>query len=379
MINFKQIDNKNFVQYTELLRIIGQLSKLFSSNNVPFINYRVVENLFCKCFDADNLSRSDTAFDAKYNETGIGIKTFILNNITSYEKIAEFNNLSNKINKLEGKDLALLVSSFRNDRISLARRLYKITDSQYHIIARKESQLLLFDTDYDIVNIERITGIKQSKSTVTFNDSNNEYRYSYSKSTLYRKFVLPKEFNAIDINIIDDPYSLLLSLQDRVITDKNSITKQSQFIILPLYGRNRIVHPKSGLNQWNAEGRTRDPGELYIPIPIIIHKYFPNFFPEKDKPFRLRIPTGEVFSAKVCQEKGKALMTNPNKQLSEWLLRTVLQLKEGELATIEKLDKLGFDSVIIIKSEINNEYLIDIRKTGTYESFINQNQDNTSL
>lgn len=82
----------------------------------------------------------------------------------------------------------------------------------------------------------------------------------------------------------------------------------------------------------------------------------------------MQIPTGEVFEAKVCQENSKALMTNPNKALSDWLLRKILQLKEGELAIIEKLDKLGFDSVIITKNE-NSEFKIDIMKTNSYEKF----------
>ncbi|GJH40169.1 hypothetical protein RCZ04_07190 [Capnocytophaga sp. HP1101] len=42
-------------------------------------------------------------------------------------------------------------------------------------------------------------------------------------------------------------------------------------------------------------------------------------------------------------------MTNPNKALSDWLLRKVFQVKEGELLTIEKMNALGFDSIIIIK------------------------------
>jgi hypothetical protein len=54
--------------------------------------------------------------------------------------------------------------------------------------------------------------------------------------------------------------------------------------------------------------------------------------------------------------------------LADWLLRKVLQLKEGELATIEKLDKLGFDSVIITKSD-NQNFKIDIMKTNTYIEF----------
>ena len=61
-------------------------------------------------------------------------------------------------------------------------------------------------------------------------------------------------------------------------------------------------------------------------------------------------------------------MTNPNKALSDWLLRKVLQLKEGELATMEKLDKLGFDSVIITKTD-NENFKIDIMKSNTYAEF----------
>lgn len=63
-------------------------------------------------------------------------------------------------------------------------------------------------------------------------------------------------------------------------------------------------------------------------------------------------------------------MTNPNKALSDWLLRKILQLKEGELATIEKLDRLGFDSVIITK-ESPKDYKIDIMKTDSFEEFMN--------
>ncbi len=101
----------------------------------------------------------------------------------------------------------------------------------------------------------------------------------------------------------------------------------------------------------------------------MIHKKYPNFFPQRDVIFDLQTPTNKVFKAKVCQDNRKALMTNPNKALSDWLLRKVLQLKEGELATLEKLDKLGFDSVIIIKVK-NSNYKIDIMKSNSFEIFI---------
>lgn len=62
-------------------------------------------------------------------------------------------------------------------------------------------------------------------------------------------------------------------------------------------------------------------------------------------------------------------MANPNKALSDWLLRKVFQVKEGELLTIEKMNKLGFDSVLIIKDE-NGNYKIDKAKLNSYEQFI---------
>ena len=64
-------------------------------------------------------------------------------------------------------------------------------------------------------------------------------------------------------------------------------------------------------------------------------------------------------------------MTNPNKAMSDWLLRKVFNLQEGELATIEKMNELGFDSVIIQKDDTGN-YKIDKVKSDSYEKFIGE-------
>jgi hypothetical protein len=63
-------------------------------------------------------------------------------------------------------------------------------------------------------------------------------------------------------------------------------------------------------------------------------------------------------------------MTNPNKALSDWLLRKIFQLKEGELATYERLNLLGFDSVIVTKDSAG-KYSIDKAAIDSYEQFIN--------
>ena len=68
-------------------------------------------------------------------------------------------------------------------------------------------------------------------------------------------------------------------------------------------------------------------------------------------------------------KNSKALMTNPNLALADWLLHQLLSLKEGELATKERLELMDCDSVIITKLG-NNQYRIDKAKFGSYELFI---------
>lgn len=374
MKSFVEIDIETNGNYLKLLSAVSKLSGLFSENSIPFINYRVAENIFCKSFNAGNLSRSDTAYDANYNSVGVGLKTFTCASNISNEKVAEFNSLSRILGDFKGKELAIKLGEFRNDRINLANRLYNIESSLYHIVARKEKELLLYETDYQIIDISNINSVKDNKASLQFEDGHNFYSFNYSKSTLFRKFIIPQNAYRLPIEIIEDPFSLLLELfEDKTLKPAtNKLVKGLNFIILPLYGiknKQKFVFEKSGLNQWNAGGRKRDIGEVYIPIPAEIHNQFPDFFPGRDEEFDLTIPTGITFKAKVCQDNSKALMTNPNKALADWLLRKVFNLQEGELATIEKMNELGFDSVIIQKTG-KEKYKIDKVKSDSYDEFI---------
>ena len=112
MIKLENKDTEQFKKYSELLTVIAGLSKLFSDSTIPYINYRVMENIFCLAFNADNISRSDTSYDAKIN-TGIGLKTFILKKNHSIEKIAEFNANSHELNKFKDLELAETLASFK--------------------------------------------------------------------------------------------------------------------------------------------------------------------------------------------------------------------------------------------------------------------------
>jgi len=383
MKSFAEIDIENNGDYLKLLSAVSKLSGLFSDSSVPLINYRVAENIFCRSFDAYNLSRSDVAYDANYKSVGIGLKTFRSKSNSKTEKIAEFNSLSSYLQKYKGKDLAIKLGDYRNERIGLANRLYDIKYSIYHIVARRQKELLIFETDYDYIDTSNIQLVKENKASLQFSDGNNNYSYNYSKSTLYRKFLIPKNAFKLPIEIIEDPYSLLLDLFSKKKTD--ALVKGLDYIVLPLYGikdKAKFVFEKSGLNQWRAGGRKRDKNEVYIPVPAKVHHNFPNFFPSiknSKNHFNLHLPNRKTFKASMCQKamitidgkkinKGKGLMTKSNKGLGDWLLRKALQLKEGEIATIEMLIELGYDSVIIIKESENN-YKIDIMKSDSYEEF----------
>jgi hypothetical protein len=78
---FNQQDIITQNKYELLLRIIGALSKLSSDNSsIPYLYYRMAENIFCRAFGAKNLSRSDISVDASKDAYGIGLKTFLHKN-----------------------------------------------------------------------------------------------------------------------------------------------------------------------------------------------------------------------------------------------------------------------------------------------------------
>lgn len=374
MDSFYSLDLAQDKTYTQTLAVIAGLSKLFSDSDVPFLHYRVMENLFCSSFNATNLSRSDTAYDAKIGTLGIGLKTFVCQKDSSIQKIAEFNKKSHFLKSQNTDDLAYILADLRNERMQLANDLYGIEQQIYHIIARRNNKLIFFETDYEKIDTSNIAKIIKTDSSLSFSDGKNEYTFNFSKSVLQRKFYIPQVYNEIDIKILDNPFQILLDLKDKIVSKssaKNEIAGKD-YVVLPLYslkkGGQKYVPEKSGLNQWNAGGRERKYGEMYIPIPRKIHQLAPNFFPPRDTQFILKTPLNESLNVKLCQDNSKALMSNPNTALSNWLLRKIFRLGKYELATLEKLENLGFDSVIITKKA--DGFHIDIMPINSYENFI---------
>ena len=368
--------------YQNYLQAIASLSGLFSDSKIPFVHYRTAENIFCKTFKAENLSRADIAYDAKKNKLGIGLKTFILQSNSSREKIAEFNSQSQELGTLKTDKLKLVkkITELRNNRIIFANRTYDVEQGIYHCVTRQKNKISIFETDYEPINFQFIKNVKTTQASIFFEDNKTEYSFNFSKSTLYRKFYKPKKSITFDVEIIHEPYEIILKLFNEYTFPSEQLYQQ---VILPLYStlnrkKGKIVPEKSGLNQWNAGGRKRNVGEVYIPIPKKIHKFNPTFFPNRDENFTLILPNNEKLSAKLCQDNRKALMTNPNKALSEWLLRKVLKLSPGQLLNYNHLKTIGVDSVKITKLNKNN-YKIDFSKINSYENFENLQIQNSKI
>lgn len=367
--------------YTQLLQITCSLSNLFSDSVDPFLYYRAMENIFCKAFNATNYARSDISVDSGKGNVGLGLKTFLHKNGKTLQKIAEFNKEAYLLTGLKPEEIAIKVSIMRNERIVTAKRICKIDDVIYHLLTRKAGIVGIYEEPMDFIDINNIKNVKAKKKIVSFDDGIHEYSFNGSKSTLFKRFYtlsssLVDEF---EVGILDDPFDFLLGLNGNkshvgILSNKNEI---KDYIILPLYSPSTgEVQLKSGLNQWNANGRARDPNEVYINIPAWIHRCKKGFFNYvtsdfKTDSFDVRLPSGDILNMKVAQQGGKALMSNPNKALGYWILREILRIKEGEILTKTKLDIIGIDSVMLSK-DINGEYFLDFLRSGSYEEFENE-------
>ncbi|MGB7604615.1 MAG: hypothetical protein WBL93_03975 [Lutisporaceae bacterium] len=382
------LSNQNPIQQTEYfnyLKVIGGLSNLFSENEIPYLYYRVAENIFCRSFEADNLSRSDCSADAKKQGLGIGLKTFLNNNGNTFQKVAEFNRDREEYAGLTSTELVRHISRLRNNRIDATRAIHGINDLIYHCVTRETNRFLIFEERMDLVDIQNIRNIQLVRNTILFEDGINQYNFNLSKSTLFKRFNTLNP-QILDIRILNDPYETLRNLFEQLHGVIEEVTK-TETIILPLYSmRSGEVEAKSGLNQWNAGGRYRNAREVYIPVPSWIHKKFPYFFPDINTTFNLHLPNNRTISAKMCQtyemiieghiiNKGKGLMSNPNTDLGEWILEDILRTDERQIVTKNNLNELDIDSVEVRKID-NQNYEIDFKRVGSFDDFVTEVENN---
>jgi len=372
----KKQNKQNQDLYLENIKNIAALSALFTTTlEAPYLVSRATENIYCESLGAKNLGRDDTAIDAILDNVGVGIKTFLHNNGNTLQKVAEFNRDSHLYRDLVPKEKVRRIAELRNERLQFAINNYGVTSLIYHCITRKKDGTVCFyETPMDFIDIKNIKNVVSKQNSIAFEDGLNEYSFNLTKSVLMKRFSLTDTkylAGKVQVEIIDNPYELLSKL---ITTHSARIvqTKSNPFVVLPLYSfsnsKGKFVAEKSGLNQWNAGGRARNANEVYIPISSKIHQVFPGFFPSRDIKFELILPNGNKLSTKVCQDGNKALMSDPNKALGKWLLRDVLDIKELQILTYEKLETIGIDSVRVTKID-SFTYEIEFMELGSYDEF----------
>lgn len=420
---FKQKEKDEYINY---LKIFGALSGLFkdieqgTNAKKPYLYYRNHEQLFAKVFNVIDLTRKDSAFDViaefEKERIGIGLKTWIHTRDKTYQKIAEFNKVAPTefaplIENNNYQSLIEKVSQFRNERIKLDQRQYNTTFDIYHNITRDDNIMNIVETKYDLIQLDSLKLTDQNKKTYSFTDGLNNYKFYASKSVLLMEFDASEQHivKSIPIKQFTDPFELLKMIQlptENIYKESNTsslndlvaqpvsllsdYSEENNTIYLPIYSDTRMkVEEKSGFNAWNAASknkRTKKPRpdfEAYISIPKWIHMTFPYFFgfDALDKverkiagPFNLHLPDGRKIEARITQDNGKSLQSNPQNILGKWILHDVLGLNARELLTLEHLKRLGVDSLKLTKLN-NKNFKIELADTFAFEKWKIENKE----
>ena len=404
--SYSQID---IAAYSKLMQFAGRLSRLFSDTPTPLIDYRFVEKAFVAVTKARDLSRKDISYDAAmHNSVGVGVKTFGFSANAGHklEKIAEFTTdaKNGEFAGLPPEAIASVVSDLRNVRLrsDAAEFGVSLDGSFYHCLLRVAGGAMVHEEDMVPIDQEAITPISaqgkalskfplEMKDHVRFTDGIKEYTFNRSKNTLMQRFRLSAGFTSqkFDLSIQENIWELLLegALDGFLNLDSDSPkpppAESFGEVVLPLYSTQssvlKTVASKSGINQWNAGGRQRSFGEAYIPIPRKVHDLKPGFFPPRDQKFDLHLPSGEVVTAKVCQDGSKALMSDPNTVLCSWLFSTIdgdYSYAETRLArhlpyTYDDLAKIGKDAVRVKRMDPEGtKFELEFAPVDSYEDFV---------
>lgn len=399
---YEQLDPESRKAYQRSISAAASLSRLFSDN--LYLNSKLMERAFCKYLDAENVALDDVPIDAKIHtaehEYGIGLKTFGHDERTKLktEKIAEFDKLKRKYTHKVQNDAELVIDSW-NNRLDETRAVYGIDDYTYHCLTRHGNTISIVECGFTFIDPCEITA-KESTGGFFFEYDNVKYRYNYGKSVLMRGFDVTKPIESFDVKVMDDPFSILGRLYAEILDEVKPIesfnakaredpfsiigrmygempdnTKPKPTLILPLFGYKHgipTVFPKSGLNQWNADGRPRSLKEVYIPYNKREQDLSPGFFPEYkpghrgDKQhFVVHLPNGKQFNASRCQSGGKGIMSQDNSDFGEWLLHDVLNVEPGAVVTLDTLEERGINAVIFTKNS-DEDYSIDFTYVDPY-------------
>lgn len=423
-------------EYIKFLTVYGAMSNLFRQKQgepIPYLDSKFQETIYARVFHSQNVDIGNTPHDIlsifDNERIGIGLKTW-MNSTPSYQKVMQLKRYKDEIMKVinDPETLVYMVSDIKNRRMeSDYKRLGLNEDSNiYHYVTRDACSLQIQECAYPLINIDKITDIKNYHTSVTWTDGQKKYKFTLGDSQIWQYFDSSASdstiLNKFKVNIIDNPFDFLINAYDNrpinislaksfnVITshnvenaipsietniDSNGETEYDE-IYLPLYSyATKEVQEKSGLNAWNAAPKNpqnpilRPLNEVYIPIPRELHKKVPNFFVsdlfkfEQEqlissslgiaKPeirFKLVLPNGKEIPAIVTQDNHKALQSGSRTEINPDTGQLYGQSALGQWLLV---DVLGLDRRILvtrdwlIKKDIDSVRLW--HKKGDYNRF----------
>lgn len=408
---WSKYDEKQREEYISFLKMYGSLSALFnqksSETGAPYLDSKFQETIYARSFASQEVDIGNTPHDVCSTfedgyKVGIGIKTF-LNSSPSYQKVMQMKSSKQEIEKFNNenskKELAKIIAVIKNNKLDADYGRLGLNEEGniYHYVTRDKGKMIIQETSYPKIDISTLKVGKLTSSSFMFKDENKEYKYTFADSQVWMKFGTKEDtkiLSEIDIDILSDPFDFLKNAFDEFQEKSADRQRNKNYTYLPLYSyKQKKVNFKSGINAFNGAPKTKNGfhrpiAEVYIPIPKDYWRKHPFWFNPKidmrdykkykkdtglsSYRFSLHLPNGKVYPALIGQQGFKALETDPQSALGEWLLYDVLKLSKGEIVTDEKLSEVGFDSVKLWRNDPldYSNIWIDFAHTGSFEQYM---------
>lgn len=421
-------------EYKKFLQVYGSLSNLFRQKHgepIPYLDSKFQETIYARVFSSENVDIGNTPHDILSvfgsERIGIGLKTW-MNSTPSYQKVMQLKRYKDDIMLHEHNpyEMVYVISSIKNERMKSDYNRLGLDENSniYHYITRDSGALVIQECTYPLIELNKITNINRTDSSITWTDGIKNYKFTFGDSQIWQYFGDSRDSTILDkitVEIMEDPFTFLVKAYEslgpsssemgRKILSKAFMSSGNDTIafpldkdasdnivecFLPLYSfRSKEVEQKSGLNAWNAAPKNplnptpRPLNEVYIPIPREFHNKYPDFFVKnifefekmqseyngvkKFKPeirFTLVLPNGREIPALVTQDQHKGLQSG---SLDEIDPNTGKLFGQSALGQWLLVDVLRLDKRILVTREWLAKKGIDSvrlwHKKGDYRRF----------
>ena len=141
------------------------------------------------------------------------------------QKVAEFGKLKKYYANLQGIELVKQIAQYRNERIRVTKKMNGIDEMVYHVVRRIPGVMQILECVFEPIDIDKIEVIENrgNYNNTYFTDGKHTYHFSISKNTLYMIFDDLELLDEINVEIVDDPYRLLMDLTNGSKTKEQGI------------------------------------------------------------------------------------------------------------------------------------------------------------